>query len=149
MFRVRLPLSALAVCLIFAPVVTAVAAPPAPIRLAYPGDVTLYKDASGQYVYKSYPTLLSLFVYDKDRPGKSTCNEGCDTAWLPLSVSPRETVISAREARRKGQLGDWAIIHRKDGTLQWAYKSRPIYVRYHDLPPDASTEKEGFHLLKP
>ncbi len=149
MFTVRIPLSALAVCLTFSSMVTAVAAPPSPIKLAYPGDVTLYKDSSGNYVYKSFPTLLRLFVYDKDRPGKSNCNAGCDTAWLPLPVSARETVISAREARQKGRLGDWAIIHRKDGTLQWTYKNMPIYVRYHDLPPDASTEQEGFHPLKP
>jgi predicted lipoprotein with Yx(FWY)xxD motif len=149
MFTLRMPLSTLAVCVAFFWNVTAVAAPPPPIKLAYPGDVTLYKDSSGNYVYKSFPTLLRLFVYDKDRPGKSNCNDGCDTAWQPLPVSAKEMAISAKEARQKGRLGDWTIIRRRDGTLQWAYKNRAIYVRYHDLPPDASTDQEGFHLLKP
>lgn len=149
MFTVRMPLSAIAACLIASASLVAVAAPPSSIKLAYPGDVTLYKDAAGNYVYKSFPTLLRLFVYDKDRPGKSNCQEDCESAWQPLTVSDRELALSAREARGSGRLGDWSIIRRSDGTPQWAYKNRPIYIRYHDLPPDPGAEKEGFHLMKP
>lgn len=148
MFAMRMPLSALLACLAFAGA-TVVAMPPAPVKLAYPGDVTLYKDSSGAYVYESYPAMLHLFVYDRDRPGTSNCNDGCDTAWQPLPVSAREVSLSAKEDRAKGRLGDWTIIRRKDGSRQWAYKKRPVYVRYHDLPLDAGAEKQGFHSLKP
>jgi hypothetical protein len=109
------------------------------IKLEHPGDVALSEDAPGKFIYKSFPSLLRLYVYDKDSPGKSTCGAGCATAWLPLRVSSEE----------KNAVGDWTIIVRDDGMRQWAYKNRPVYTRYHDLDPDPSTEKEGFHLLKP
>ena len=31
-------------------------------------------------------------------------------------------------------LGDWTIATRYDGTKQWLYKGRPVYLRFHDSP---------------
>jgi len=112
----------------------------APIKMEHPGDTALSQAEAGKFVYKSFPALTRLYVYDKDSPGKSECNSGCSSAWPPLLVSAGET---------KGQVGDWSIIQRADGRRQWAYKNQPVYTRYHDMAPDKETEKEGFHLLKP
>ena len=112
---------------------------PHPIKLDHPGDTALTEDSPGKFVYKSFPGLERLYMYDRDRAGQSNCNDDCTSPWPPLLVSARE----------KGPVGDWTIINRADGTRQWAYKKMPVYTRYHDFPPDEDTAKEGFHLLTP
>jgi predicted lipoprotein with Yx(FWY)xxD motif len=48
------------------------------------------------------------------------------------------------------KVGDWTIITRDDGALQWVYKGHPVYTRFHDLDEDEqSLAAEGFHLLRP
>ncbi|HWK75691.1 MAG TPA: hypothetical protein VNQ81_15540 [Povalibacter sp.] len=113
---------------------------PSTIKKEHPGDAALSQDEDGSFHYKSFPGLQTLFVYDGDSPGKSNCNTGCLSAWLPLLVSGGEKVE---------KVGDWVAIRREDGRMQWAYKGQPVYMRYHNMPPDEGSEKEGFHLLKP
>lgn len=128
-------------CLLLASVShPALADPAVAIKMEHPGDTALSEDSPGKFVYKSFPALTRLYVYDKDPPGKSACNEGCSSAWPPLLVSGGET---------KDAVGDWTVIQRASGIRQWAYKNKPVYTRFHDMAPDAETEKEGFHLLKP
>lgn len=110
------------------------------IKKEHPGDAALSQDEHGNFHYKSFPGLATLYVYDGDAPGKSNCNVGCLSAWLPLLVSGGEKV---------DKVGDWVAITREDGRRQWAYKGQPVYMRYHNMPPDDGSEKEGFHLLKP
>ena len=130
-----------ALCLLLASISQLVVADPAAeIKTEHPGDTALSQDDAGKFVYKSFPALTRLYVYDKDSPGKSECNDGCSSAWPPLLVSAIE---------KQSQVGDWSIIRRADGRRQWAYKNRPVYTRFHDIAPDGETEKEGFHLLKP
>ena len=136
--RTTLTLSALWMILASMLTIGAMAAEPQ-IKLEHPGDTALSEDEPGKYVYKSFPTLLRLYVNDKDSAGKSNCNSGCASAWPPLRVSPSE----------KGPVGDWTIITREDGSRQWAYKGKPVYTRFHDIDPDASAAQEGFHLLVP
>jgi predicted lipoprotein with Yx(FWY)xxD motif len=131
----------LALCLLLASVSCyALADPAAAIKMEHPGDAALSEESPGKFVYKSFPALTRLYVYDKDPPGRSACDEGCSSAWPPLLVSAVET---------KGRIGDWTVIQRAGGAKQWAYKNKPVYTRFHDMAPDADTEKEGFHLLKP
>jgi predicted lipoprotein with Yx(FWY)xxD motif len=121
--------------------VTALAEPPKPstVKLEHPGDTALSEQKPGVFIYKSFPRLARLYVNEKDPPGKSVCDPGCSSAWPPLRVSPNE----------KSPVGDWTIIARADGSQQWAYKGKPVYVRFHDIDPDAETAQEGFHLLVP
>ena len=135
----RLPLSALTVGYLLLLSLGAIASQPEAIKLEHPGDTALSEDSPGKYVYKSFPTLFRLYVYDKDGAEKSNCNSGCASAWPPLRVSASE----------KSPVGDWSIIQRDDGSRQWAYKQHPVYVRFHDIDPDPDSEKEGFHLLVP
>jgi predicted lipoprotein with Yx(FWY)xxD motif len=135
----RMPLSALSFCLVSLLSLAAIASQPEAVKLEHPGDTALSEDAPGKYVYKSFPTLFRLYVYDKDQAGKSNCSGGCASAWPPLRVSASE----------KSPVGDWTIMQRDDGSRQWAYKKHPVYTRFHDIDPDPDSEKEGFHLLTP
>lgn len=114
---------------------------PAAMRLEHPGDTALSKEDSGNWVYKSFPGLGRLYIYDRDTLSASRCTEGCASAWPPLLATIRKT---------GEKVGDWTIIGRDDGARQWAYKGHPVYTRYHDLQEDAqSLAAEGFHLLTP
>lgn len=58
----------------------------------------------------------TLYTFDKDAGGKSACNGGCATAWPPLL---------AKEGAAAS--GDFGLIKRDDGAMQWTYKARPVY----------------------
>ncbi|MCA3104367.1 MAG: hypothetical protein ING98_21080 [Rhodocyclaceae bacterium] len=71
---------------------------------------------------------MSLYTYDKDADGKSVCVAVCARNWLPLVAT-----ASNRAA------GDYTIITRDDGSLQWAYKGRPLYAWIKDKKPGDRT----------
>ena len=72
---------------------------------------------------------LTLYTYDKDtEPGRSLCNGQCAQAWPPL-LAP----AGAKE------LGDWTLVTRDDGQLQWAYRGRPLYRFVRDTSPGAAS----------
>lgn len=112
----------------------------APAKLEAPGVVALQQETDG-WVYRQFPTGLRLYVSDKDAGGKSNCNRECAFAWPPLyaEVDSKPT-------------GDWTVIKREDGKVQWAYKKRPVYMLFHDDPRNpAGNGQEGgaWHLLEP
>jgi predicted lipoprotein with Yx(FWY)xxD motif len=59
----------------------------------------------------------SLYVSDMDPPGRSACVGQCAQQWPPVPA-PADA----------HQLGDWSPIRRTDGSLQWAYKGKPVYT---------------------
>jgi predicted lipoprotein with Yx(FWY)xxD motif len=71
------------------------------------GGAKIYTDAHG----------MTLYTYDKDKKGKSTCTGKCATNWPPLKAS----------ASAKGE-GSWTVVKRKDGTRMWAYDGKPVYT---------------------
>ena len=71
---------------------------------------------------------MTLYVYDKDAPGKSNCNGPCATNWPPL------TATAADKAS-----GNWTIVTRDDGTLMWAYSGKPLYGWKSDKAPGDTT----------
>lgn len=112
-----------------------------PTKLEHPGEVALVEEDGG-YVYRRFPTQLRMYVYDKDRPGKPGCGEGCINAWPP--------VWAPNDAK---PTGDWAPIDRPErGRKQWAYKGRPVYTRFHDTPTEATgagLDGGAWHFLVP
>lgn len=60
---------------------------------------------------------MTLYTFDKDAMGKSNCSGGCAAAWPPAAV--------AADIERAS--GDFTIVTRDDGTLQWAHRGRPLY----------------------
>jgi predicted lipoprotein with Yx(FWY)xxD motif len=63
------------------------------------------------------PAGMTLYTFDRDAAGKSACNGPCATNWPPLAA--------AGGASGKG---DWSIVTRDDGSKQWAYKGKPVYL---------------------
>jgi len=61
----------------------------------------------------------TLYFYDKDivGSGKSNCNGACATTWIPFLVAPQAVPTH-----------DFSFVARDDGSRQWAYKGKPIYV---------------------
>ncbi|MBX7200510.1 MAG: hypothetical protein K1X51_14175 [Rhodospirillaceae bacterium] len=113
---------------------------PAPAKLEAPGVVALQQETNG-WVYRQFPTGLRLYVSDKDTGGKSNCNRECAFAWPPLYAEPDSKPT-----------GDWTVIKRDEGKVQWAYKKRPVYMLFHDDPHNpAGNGQDGgaWHLLEP
>ncbi|MGO4705848.1 hypothetical protein AB4072_08730 [Microvirga sp. 2MCAF38] len=67
---------------------------------------------------------MTLYTYDRDTPGKSSCTGMCAQTWPPLPA--------AADAKNTG---NWMVIPRDDGTRQWAYKGRPLYGWIKDTKP--------------
>jgi predicted lipoprotein with Yx(FWY)xxD motif len=85
---------------------------------------------------------MTLYVFDKDSAGKSACNGPCAGNWPPLLATAGSM-----------PMGDYTIITRDDGSEQWAYKSRPLYLWKNDKKPGDITG-DGFlngawHIAQP
>jgi predicted lipoprotein with Yx(FWY)xxD motif len=83
---------------------------------------------------------MTLYTFDKDEPGKSNCYDDCATNWPPY-VAPADAVAE----------GDWTIVERTDGTKQWAYEGKPVYLWVKDMKPGDVTGDmvgEAWHVVK-
>ena len=86
---------------------------------------------------------MALYTFDKDTvgSGKSACNGPCAENWPPLKAG----------ATDKGE-GDYSVVTRDDGSKQWAYKGKPLYLWAKDTKPGETTGdgvKGVWHLAKP
>lgn len=83
----------------------------------------------------------TLYTYDKDTEGVSTCNGKCAENWPPLKVDAGSKPSEA-----------WNVIEREDGSMQWTYNGKPLYTFVQDK---AAGEKTGdgkggvWHIAKP
>jgi predicted lipoprotein with Yx(FWY)xxD motif len=85
---------------------------------------------------------MTLYTYDKDQPGsgKSVCNDRCATNWPPFAA-PADAKPT----------GDYSVITRDDGSRQWAYKGKPLYLWIKDAKPgDKTGDNVGsvWHVVK-
>ena len=65
---------------------------------------------------------MSLYIFDGDKtPGKSACVGPCVADFSPVAA-PMMAMAQ----------GDWTVFQRDDGTRQWAYKGKPLYVFVRD-----------------
>ena len=69
---------------------------------------------------------ITLYTFDRDPAdaSRSVCNGACATNWPPLAAGP--------DAKPDG---DWSPIARDDGSKQWAYKGKPLYLWVKDARP--------------
>jgi len=63
------------------------------------------------------PAGMTVYTYDKDGSGQSTCYGPCASYWPPVEAS-----------RGQNPSGDMSIIRRSDGSMQWAKQGRPLYT---------------------
>lgn len=98
------------------------------------------KTAGGMLVNTSG---MTLYTFDNDvaGSGKSACNGPCAVVW--------PVVAAAADAKPEG---DMTIITRDDGTKQWAYKGKPVYLYKSDVKAGdmaGDNFKNVWHVIKP
>jgi predicted lipoprotein with Yx(FWY)xxD motif len=80
-----------------------------------------------------------LYVWDIDTMvGMSHCEGDCAKMWLPLPAP-----------KNAKPMGDWSPISREDGSLQWTYKTKPLYTYSGDTaggPPTGEKVNKTWHL---
>jgi len=84
---------------------------------------------------------MSLYVFDNDTALGSNCIGRCATHWSPLTATTSDRPE-----------GGWGIITRDDGSLQWTYKSKPLYTWTADKKPGdiyGDGVNDAWHLAKP
>jgi len=89
---------------------------------------------------------LTLYTFDRDMPGVSTCNDQCATLWPPLVLDAGAPVAPA------GLGGTLGVITRADSRRQVVYNNQPLYFYMPDTQP-GDTRGEGiggvWHVATP
>ena len=83
------------------------------------------------------PNGMTLYTFDRDvaGSGKSVCNGPCATNWPPLMAAEGDK-----------DMGDYSVIKRDDGKMQWAVKGKPVYYWAKDTKPGDKTG-DGFNKV--
>ncbi len=83
---------------------------------------------------------LTLYYFEKDRGGKSSCYGACAQAWPPTTVTGRP------EARNGADSSLLGTTKRRDGTVQVTYAGWPLYTYVADTGPgqDRGTDVNSF-----
>jgi predicted lipoprotein with Yx(FWY)xxD motif len=80
--------------------------------MAFAADPAMMKD--GMMVDQKG---MTLYTFDKDTmAGKSACNGQCAENWPPL-MAPADAKA----------MGNWTMVKRDDGHMQWAFGGKPLY----------------------
>lgn len=74
---------------------------------------------------------MTLYTFNNDKPGESTCYDTCAKNWPPLVVTAGEKPVLG-QGISGGKLG---VIERKDGTYQVTYNDMPLYHYAPDTKP--------------
>ncbi len=85
---------------------------------------------------------MSLYIFDKDTVGVSNCYDGCAANWPPALETDGDEM---------GE-GDFSLVERTDGAMQWAYKGMPLYAWINDKAPGDITGdgvNDVWHLARP
>ena len=109
-------------------------APPAPVSLPpdVPGGITGQPSALGPVFADGKG--LTLYTSTASTP----CAGQCVAVWKPLPAP-----LLATDAA-----GDWTIVSRPDGSLQWAYQGEPLYRSVKDAKAgDANGESDEWHAV--
>lgn len=110
---------------------------PAPV-----GSITMTKTAPKKGAYLVAGNGMTLYVFDNDKTGVSTCYGGCATAWPAYKVGANAPKLPA----------GMTTVKRSDGTTQYVWKGKPVYYYFKDQKPgDTLGDGVGgiWHLVKP
>ena len=67
---------------------------------------------------------MTLYTLSRDPPFTSTCYRKCVEIWPPY--------LARGQAKAHGQ---WTVIQRRDGSLMWAFRGKPVYAFFKDRRP--------------
>jgi predicted lipoprotein with Yx(FWY)xxD motif len=82
---------------------------------------------------------FTLYTFDDDTPGVTTCFGGCLVVW-PALYAPADAQA----------FGDFSVIARDATTKQWAYKGLPLYFYVGDTAPgDVTGEYTDWTIARP
>jgi predicted lipoprotein with Yx(FWY)xxD motif len=77
-----------------------------------------------------------LYTWDIDTMvGMSHCETDCAAMWPPLKAP-----------KTAKPMGDWSPIARADGSMQWTYKTKPLYTYTGDTAGGAPTGEKVSNL---
>jgi predicted lipoprotein with Yx(FWY)xxD motif len=65
------------------------------------------------------PKHMTVYLFEADHGGKSSCTGACASAWPPVTGKPHAAGAALQ--------ADLATVRRSDGTLQVTYKGHPLY----------------------
>jgi predicted lipoprotein with Yx(FWY)xxD motif len=82
----------------------------------------------------------TLYLFEKDRNGKSVCSGQCAAFWPPLITSGKPSVIGGAKASLLG------TTRRADGRLQVTYNHHPLYTFVKDTKA-GQTNGEGVNAF--
>lgn len=82
------------------------------------------------------PSGRTLYLFEKDKGGRSACTGACATSWPPLTVSGAPTAGPGVAAAKLG------TTMRQDGKRQVTYAGHPLYRFSGDTKP-GDTKGEG------
>ena len=71
----------------------------------------------------------TLYMFESDATGTSSCTGGCATTWSPLTSTGKPTAGAGAQPDRL------TTITRTDGTRQVVYSTSPLYTYHQDTAP--------------
>jgi len=92
----------------------------------YAGGAIKSTDIGGKEVLTDAKGM-SLYTYDKDTAGTSTCVDKCAANWPPAMADASATAE-----------GDFTLVDGAAGKI-WAYKGKPLYTWAKDAKPGDTT----------
>ena len=95
-----------------------------------PVEISILQGNNGKYEFQS-DFGHEFYTYDKDGKNKSNCDDTCAEVWAP---------VKARDGAKN--MGDWTLVDRGKGYMQWSYKGKPIYM---SVPQVVSNEDPKLH----
>ncbi|WP_329238920.1 hypothetical protein OG417_36695 [Actinoallomurus sp. NBC_01490] len=72
---------------------------------------------------------MTLYLFEKDKDGKSSCTGECATQWPPVLTTEKATAGQGVDATKLG------TTDRTDGTKQVTYNNHPLYRFAKDTKP--------------
>lgn len=97
-------------------------------------------DIPGGMVVLTDPDGRTLYTFDQDPPGATTCTGACAHTWPPMVAVERDQPFH-----------DFTIVTRADGTRQWAYKGKPLYRNVGDAQPGQAAgnlPEQGWRVIE-
>ena len=79
----------------------------------------------------------TLYLFEKDKNGKSKCSGACATNWPPLLTKGKPKASGSAKASKLG------TTKRSDGTTQVTYGGHPLYTFIADKNKPGATKGEG------
>ena len=90
-------------------------------------SLTAHSSRYGKILFDGRGRVLYLFA--RDRGGRSSCSGACATAWPPFLTKGAPRTLSGVNAKLLG------TTKRGDGTLQVTYAKHPLYYFKEDTKP--------------